>query len=354
MLSSHANRLPESELSEAEVDAVWVRAAVKAMEQRCEDHHAILQSSGLAPSDYEGFDRRLPLNKSDAFFEHASQHLRDDLFGFHIGKTTPTGSFGVIAYLGIASATLEQAIQNHVKYVNIFVDGYRLAFNRAGETAQLVYLEADRGSYLQRQANEAGIAALLSNYRHGTGRVLRPAEIHFHHQRTETPAEMKLFFGCPVHFGSDIHGIVFRTPDLDTPLVHADTDLVKLMSNIADGILDKRSSAPKSFISNVEFHIINGLSKGQSSASMVAKKIALTERTFARRLNDEGTTFSDVLEGVRRNLSEEYLSKSELALPEIAFLLGYSDSPAFIRAYKRWYGTTPGARASEVRGLKAS
>jgi AraC-like DNA-binding protein len=354
MLSFHAKLLPEGTLSEAEVDAVWVKAAVEALEQQGEDCTSVLKSSELAPSDFDAFDRRLPLRKSDAFFEEAARYTRNDLFGFHVGKSTPTGSFGIIAYLGIASATLEQAILNHVKYINIFVDGYRLAFNREKETTQLIYRETDRGSYLQRQANEAGMAALLTNYRQGTGRTLRPAEIHFHHQRTETPAEMKLFFGCPVHFGSDIHGIVFRTSDLETPLVHADTDLVKLMSNIADGILDKRRSAPKSFISNVEFHIIDGLSKGQSSASMVAKKIAMTERTFARRLNDEGTTFSDVLEGVRRNLSEEYLSKSELALPEIAFLLGYSDSPSFIRAYKRWFGKTPGAHASEVRGLKAS
>jgi AraC-like DNA-binding protein len=354
MLSFPANLLPENVLSEAEVDAVWVKAAIKALEQQGAECAEVLRSAELTPADFDAFDRRLPLRKSDAFFEQAASHVRDDLFGFRVGKTTSTGFFGVIAYLGIASATLEQAMLNHVKYINIFVDGYRLAFNKGNETTQLIYRETDRGSYLQRQANEAGMAALLSNYRQGTGRILRPAEIHFHHQRTETPAEMKLFFGCPIHFGSDIHGIVFRTSDLDTPLVNADGDLITLMSNIADGILDKRRTSPKTFISNVEFHIIDGLSKGQSSASRVAKKLAMTERTFARRLNDEGTTFSEILEGVRRNLAEEYLHKSELTLPEIAFLLGYSDSPAFIRAYKRWFGKTPGAHASEVRGLKAS
>ncbi|MBO6508900.1 MAG: AraC family transcriptional regulator [Roseibium sp.] len=340
-------------MSEAEVDAVWVRAAVRAMEERGRDHQDVLKATGLTADDFEAFDRRLPLKKSDAFLEQASHHLQDELFGFHVGKTTPTGFFGVIAYLGLAAATLEQAILNHVKYVNIFVDSYRLDLQRSGDSAQLLYKEADRGSYLQRQANEAGMAALISNYRHGTGRVLRPVEVHFHHQRTDVPAEMKLFFGCPIHFGSDIHGLVFRTSDLDTPLIHADKDLLGLMSNIADGILEKKRKSPKTFLGNVEFHIIDGLSKGESSASQVAQKLAMTERTFARRLADEGTTFSEILEDVRRNLSEEYLKKSELALPEIAFLLGYSDSPAFIRAYKRWFGVTPGARASEVRGLKA-
>ncbi|CTQ61994.1 Virulence-regulating protein VirS [Roseibium album] len=352
MLSFGAKLLRGPILSEAEVDAVLIRAAVKIMEQRGEDHEEALHATGLSPADLEGFDRRVPLRKSDAFLEQAAKHLDDDLFGFNVGKTTPTGTFGVIAYLGISSATLEQAILNHVKYVNIFVDSYRLSLARTGNTAKLSYQEVDRSSYFKRQANEAGMAALLSNYRYGTGRILRPAEIHFHHQRAEAPAEMKLFFGCPIHFGSDIHGIVFHTKDLETPLVHSDRDLLELMSNVADRMLEKRRAVPKSFLANVEFHVIDGLSKGQSSASLVAGKLGMTERTFARRLADESTTFSEVLEDVRRNLSEEYLHKSDLSLPEIAFLLGYSDSPAFIRAYKRWFGVTPGARASEVRRLK--
>lgn len=322
------------------------------MEQRGESHEDALQAAGLTPADLEGFEGRVPLRKSDAFLEQASRHLDDDLFGFQVGKTTPTGFFGVLAYLGITSATLEQAILNHVKYVNIFVDSYRLSLSRTGGKAQLAYTEVHRGSYLQRQANEAGMAALLSNYRHGTGRILRPAEIHFHHQRADVPAEMKLFFGCPVFFGSDLHGMVFHADDLETPLVHADKDLLQLMSGVADKMLEERQLTPKSFLSSVEFHVIDGLSKGESSASLVARKLAMTERTFARRLADEGTTFSEVLEEVRRNLAEEYLQKSELTLPEIAYLLGYSDSPAFIRAYKRWSGVTPGVRASEVRRLK--
>lgn len=339
-------------MSEAEVDAALIRAAVKIMAQRGEDHAEALDASGLTPADLEGFDRRVPLKKSDAFLEQAAKYLDDDLFGFGVGKTTPTGTFGVIAYLGISAATLEQAIQNHVKYVNIFVDSYRLSLAKTGTTAKLSYQEVDRSSYFKRQANEAGMAAILSNYRYGTGRILRPAEVHFHHQRAEVPAEMKLFFGCPIVFGSEMHGMVFHASDLETPLVHSDQDLLELMSNVADRMLEERRSAPKSFLSNVEFHVIDGLPRGQCSASTVAAKLGMTERTFARRLADEGTTFSEVLEDVRRNLSEEYLKKSDLSLPEIAFLLGYSDSPAFIRAYKRWFGVTPGARASEVRRLR--
>lgn len=340
-------------MSEAEVDAALIRAAVRAMESRGEDHANVLEASGLTPEDLQGFEGRIPLKKSDAFFEQAAKYLNDDLFGFEVGKATPTGTFGVIAYLGLSAATLEQAILNHVKYVNIFVDSYRLSLTKTGTTAKLFYEGVDRSSYFKRQANEAGMAAILSNYRYGTGRILRPVEVHFHHQRTEAPAEMKLFFGCPIFFGSDMHGMVFHAADLETPLVHADQDLLALMSSVADRMLEERRAAPKSFLSNVEFHVIDGLSKGQSSASVVAGKLGMTERTFARRLGDEGTTFSEVLEDVRQNLSEEYLKKSDLSLPEIAYLLGYSDSPAFIRAYKRWFGVTPGARASEVRRLNA-
>jgi len=49
----------------------------------------------------------------------------------------------------------------------------------------------------------------------------------------------------------------------------------------------------------------------------------------------------ELLDEVRKATAGRYLDRSELAISEIAYLLGYSEPAAFHRAFKRWYATTP-------------
>jgi AraC-like DNA-binding protein len=99
----------------------------------------------------------------------------------------------------------------------------------------------------------------------------------------------------------------------------------------------------------VENAIAAALPHGDARADSIAKSLGLSQRTLARHLTDEGTTFSDLLNGIRRDLSARYLEDSTLSISEIAWLLGYHDIGAFSHAYKRWTGTTPREVAAKVR-----
>ena len=82
---------------------------------------------------------------------------------------------------------------------------------------------------------------------------------------------------------------------------------------------------------------------GKASGADISQALAMHRRTLNRRLTAEGTTFQQVLDRVRFAVAKELLENSELALPEIASALGYANSVAFIPAFRRWTGTTPGA-----------
>jgi AraC-like DNA-binding protein len=80
---------------------------------------------------------------------------------------------------------------------------------------------------------------------------------------------------------------------------------------------------------------------GEPSQTDVARKLGMSERTLHRRLREEGQTFADILDTVRRELALRYLADLDLAVYEIAFLLGYSDPSSFHRAFRRWMGDSP-------------
>jgi AraC-like DNA-binding protein len=67
----------------------------------------------------------------------------------------------------------------------------------------------------------------------------------------------------------------------------------------------------------------------------------MTARSLQRRLRDESTTFSKLVDEARRELAEDYIHDPNFSLMEIAFILGFSDFSSFSRAYKRWTGMSP-------------
>jgi AraC-like DNA-binding protein len=72
----------------------------------------------------------------------------------------------------------------------------------------------------------------------------------------------------------------------------------------------------------------------------VAKRLGMTGRSLQRRLKDEGTSFQETRDAVRRELADAYLGQG-MSFAEISFLLGFAEPSAFFRAFKRWTGVTP-------------
>lgn len=80
---------------------------------------------------------------------------------------------------------------------------------------------------------------------------------------------------------------------------------------------------------------------GDPSLERVADQLGLTPRTLQRKLHEMGTSHNELLDQMRRQLAMRYLREREMAICEVAYLLGFSESSSFHRAFKRWTGVTP-------------
>lgn len=73
----------------------------------------------------------------------------------------------------------------------------------------------------------------------------------------------------------------------------------------------------------------------------IAENLCMTSRTLRRKLESEGTSYSDLLTSVRKALAIDYLTTTLLSAEDVALTLGFSDAVSFRHAFKRWTGLTP-------------
>src|SRR5262249_17128944 len=88
--------------------------------------------------------------------------------------------------------------------------------------------------------------------------------------------------------------------------------------------------------------LLSGLGQGSDMDEM-ARELEMTTRTLRRRLETEGTSFSELVDEVRLMLAEDLLGSENMSVAEVADQLGYSEVSNFIRAFKRLTGSTPSA-----------
>jgi AraC-like DNA-binding protein len=169
-----------------------------------------------------------------------------------------------------------------------------------------------------------------------------PLEVRFPHSAPDDISEHQQLFGCKLQFGWERTELVFAREFLNTPLVKADPALQAILEA---QVVDLIRKLPKGEATTdaVRRHLASELGKGQPTLEQIAARLHMSSRTLRRHLDEEGTSFRQILSEVRRELASRHLSEGRLAIGEIAFLLGFSEPSAFHRAFKHWTGHAPHA-----------
>jgi AraC-like DNA-binding protein len=83
------------------------------------------------------------------------------------------------------------------------------------------------------------------------------------------------------------------------------------------------------------------LPMGRATVEQVAQKLGVNVRTLQRQLEDDGATFSQMINAVRRELAVRYVQSGQHSLGHVAELLGYSTQTSFTRWFKSEFGVAP-------------
>lgn len=302
----------------------------------------LANATGIELAMVERADEQMPFDGLVALYEHAARLTSDDAFGLHLGQKSDHTKYDLLGYLIANSDTYGDALQHLARYVQVWTDAVRFSITVTRSEARLAYLYRD-GALLpgeRRQESEHMLSTMLHVGRQITGRRWKPMAVCFEHPKPRVISEHRRIFQAPVHFGSARTELVFKAALLELRLPKADPALAALLQRSAQALLGPEGDCD-TFAAQVR-HVLSIMSGSHDlQVSSVARKLGTSARTLQRRLQEEGASFHALVSEVRSTRAQKYLREDQLAICEIAYLLGFSQPSAFHRAFQRWTGMTP-------------
>jgi AraC-like DNA-binding protein len=304
----------------------------------------VVSEAELELADFQRPQVRLPLRKFVTLIEAASRATGDDCFGAHLGEICSLRELGLPGYLATFAPTVEQALTSFARYYYLLGDATDVRFEKRGARAGFTYTVQDPESWPRRQDAEQVLTMIASLLRDWIGQNFRPSLVWFEHERPPGADELRRVLGCPVRFDCPSNTLWFEVELAAYENPKADPRLFYLLSWFAETVIDdfRSAAAGNTFREQVLSSIATASNLGNASIHSVARALGLESRTFQRRLRAERTSFRELCDEYQRTQAQKLLRQSELGEKEIAARLGYSSLTAFIRAFRRWHGLTPG------------
>jgi AraC-like DNA-binding protein len=252
-------------------------------------------------------------------------HGSDDL-ALRIASELPVGSFGRASYAFASSATIGDAFQAFRRDAQRFVEGWNVELIRKQSEAELVI----RGPAEVSPVIELMLGVLALRCQQlpmppvAISRVVLPRPMPF-----DVTPWLRLFTVTP-EFGA-LHGALVIDAELLTrPLRTADESVRQALG----------SAYAESVVDQVRAHVRQWIREAPE-ADEVARALGLSTRTLQRRLGEEGTSFRDVVLGVKVDVAKELLEQPQLTIADVANAVGFAHVPAFSRAFSQRTGMTP-------------
>lgn len=299
----------------------------------------VLQAVDLKVSTLSQRDGFIPCALFARLLEEAARITGDDCFGLHFGARFDPKNIGPLTYVVLNAPTVGLADQQVARYLKLYNQAAQVSAAAEGERALMTYVLNGLG-FPARQQNEYGMVIRLNTIRMMVGSRWSPLEVHFAHELPQDIAEHERIFCAPVLFGYPTNDFKVDAEFLNCRIPAADPRLFRIMKSYLEEILEKMPQQDD-VITPVRKAIAETLREGEPSLSRVAKKLGVGPRTLQRQLQTRQVKFKKLADETRRHFALNYLQDLKNTLAEIAFLLGYSETSAFNRAFKRWTGLTP-------------
>ena len=325
--------------TEYSVSAEYLALLLDVLSRRGVPTETLLADTRIEPGCWRDPQARITAQDFEVVATRAMALSGEPWLGWELGASMTLSSHGFLGYAAMSSATLGEALELAVKYFRTRSTLVQLETFTDGDMAVMQINELLALGDLAPLIMES----LFSSF-HFMGEKLVPGldvigELRFSYPEPDYFARMRPVMPVPVYFDCAYNQMRFPVERMQYPLQFADPRLARMA---ADQCEQEMASIklPPPLLGQVRRIILGGGGRFPG-VEEVAGELHMSSRTLKRKLQQLGTSYQEVLDGLRKGLAVEYLTQSEKTVDEIAMTLGYSDASNFARAFHRWTARSP-------------
>jgi len=309
------------------------------------DPREVIDEKIYRPGRPSAGNERIQFEDYDDLLTRVASYVSDPALGLRAAEFIHPTHLGALGHAWLASATLRAAIFRAERYSRIYNERLVMRVEELPDRLSVSYHLATSHPR-PHDVGDANPAILLKLCRINFGPGLQPVEVELQRPEPADPSPWLAYFGPNVRFGAGVNRLSISAHDADTPLTGANEELVAMNEEVIRRYLLKLDR--HSILSRARLGIIEHLPSGRITEEELAAKLNISKRTLHRKLRENSETFRSLVKQVRMGLAEHYVRNDDYSITEIAFLLGFSDTSAFSRAFRDWFGCSPTKQREEI------
>ncbi len=336
---------------DSHVPVEYARSLLLAAEEQGCDTSALLRELGIQPEDIQE-GRYFSAVKYGKLYQRIMWLMQDECFGMMAGGKVRWGSFRLLCLTLIHCENLRQAVIRAGEFSEI-CRGFRVRSILVEDDGELASIRMAGIESL----SESEFQQMMSVNNADRIRTSLAVWHRFHCWLIgqEIPLESVSFsFSCPesfralaesypaqIHFNQPYNGFELRREYLEARVIQNPQTLDDFI-RMAPYHLVINNSARSTLKSKVRTILSKDVSESMPGAEAVASQLNLSVTTLRRHLQQENTSFQKIKDECRLEAAIHYLGCKDLTNSVIAERLGFDETSAFFRAFKKWTGLTPG------------
>ncbi|WP_339781681.1 AraC family transcriptional regulator [uncultured Marinobacter sp.] len=283
----------------------------------------------------------------------AIQACGNAALGLRMGALSRPVDAGIAGLAGESSSTAGGAIQTLIHYSLLTSRNSRGTPETEPEKRRLQFYSIRPYNPFNYFVVDSVLSAWTQFLRTVTGQWDVLEKVTIEYPSTGLDEMFEAWFRCPVQFGAAMNSVTVRQDVWNQGTVQTQQAMHEKLVRLCD---EEMREIQRGWTTGDRVRsLLTPLFKGETpSLETIASKLGVTPWTLQRQLSAENTGFRELMDDTRKQLARDYIRETETSLSEIAWLLGFSNPAALHKAYRRWFGLSPGEHRKQFRKMTKS
>lgn len=291
-------------------------------------------------------EARVPLRSLVGLLEFAARELDCPDFGLRMAEYQDLHVLGPIAVIARTCATAGEALERVIRFIGYHSPGIQLDLDLSETQAPRLLIDIRlAGPTPRRQMVELAMGVAHNGMKLLYGDNFVAQAVLFSANHSVAQARYRRYFKTAVCTGQSCNALVLRDEQLNQRIEQQAPYLHRALEQYFQQF---DLQATSDVVSQVERLVLRMMPIQRCRLPLIAEQLGMHVRMLQRRLAEQGRSFDEIVESLRRDRADHYLAERHMPMSQVAGLLGYSEQSVFNRACQRWFSMSPGARRRQL------